>query len=102
MGFVIKHGSDRHLGGYWVINDPEAAGGKSEGETYQCCHCNAHYDREVGQGPKAMCLMCYAPTCGQKPCDPCVPFEAKLEAREAMALGRRRLYDKMQETLGLR
>lgn len=76
----------RNKGGYIVITDPD--GLTIERETYQCCHCNAHYTREVGKGPPAMCLMCMQPTCGRKQCDPCTPFEAKLEAWE----GRRRFW----------
>ena len=69
----------RNKGGYIIINDPGADGSPiTEWDTYQCCHCNAHFYRIVGQGPKAMCLMCNEPTCGEKGCDKCIPFEAKL------------------------
>lgn len=86
----IRIGKDRHLGGYVIIANAE--GPDVEYDTYQCCHCNAHFQREVGKGPKAMCLMCNDPTCGEKACNPCIPFEAKLEAME----GRRRFWKQME------
>lgn len=82
----------RQRAGYVVITDPGAPGGKIEHETYQCCHCNAHFTREVGKGPPAMCLRCMKATCGKKKCDPCQPFEAWLEAME----GRRKLWRQME------
>ena len=66
--------------GYVIISDPDA--GDVEYDTYQCCHCGAHYERIVGKGPPAMCLNCMAPTCGEKKCDPCIPQKAWLEAME--------------------
>ncbi len=82
----------RYVGGYVIIDDPDAPSGRIEYETFQCCHCNRHYRREAGQGPPAMCLRCNQPTCGKKPCDPCIPFEAKLEAME----GRRRFWKQLE------
>ena len=90
MPHGYRVGNDSHLGGYMITTDPEA--GVREVDTYQCCHCNRHYEREVGKGPPAMCLMCNDPTCGRKKCDPCIPFEAKLEAME----GRRRFWKSLE------
>lgn len=70
----------KDIAGYVVIDDPDE--GVREYDTYQCCHCGAHYEREVGKGPPAMCLNCMQPTCGEKRCDPCIPQEAWLEAME--------------------
>ncbi len=81
----------RNKGGYIVISD-NLGGGVVEHETYQCCHCSAHFFRKVGQGPPAMCLLCNEPTCGTKTCDRCVPFEAKLEAWE----GRRKFWKELE------
>lgn len=66
----------RHQGGYIVCADGQ------EANTYECCHCNRHYVRKVGDGPQSWCTMCGAPRCDQAECDPCIPFEAKLEAWE--------------------
>lgn len=82
----------RHKGGYILITDPDVKQEKTEYETYQCCHCNAHFYRQVGKGPPAMCLMCREPTCGRKQCDVCIPFEAKLEAWE----GARRFWKQLE------
>ena len=91
QGYVI--GGDKLIGGYASITDPD--GPMIEYDTYQCQHCNAHTRREVGKGPKAMCMLCDGPTCGAKKCDwPCVPFEAKLEAWE----GKRRFWKSVKLT----
>ena len=82
--------------GYIVVTDPD--GGVQEKETYQCCHHNGHFARNVGQGPPAMCLMCMQPTCGSKACDVCIPFEAKLEAWE----GKRRFWKELDIALATR
>ena len=82
----------KYIGGVVLIDDPDIPGGRTEYETYQCCHCNRHYRREAGKGPPAMCLRCNQPTCGEKACDPCIPFEAKLEAME----GRRKFWKQLE------
>jgi len=82
----------RYKGGGVLITDPSAPRLVVERETYQCCHCNAHFLRPLGKGPKAMCLMCMLPTCGEKACNPCIPFEAKLEAWE----GTRRFWRELE------
>lgn len=68
------------IAGYIVIDDPDV--GVQEYDTYQCCHRGEHFQREVGKGPPAICLNCMQPTCGEKKCDPCIPQEAWLEAKE--------------------
>ena len=83
----------RNRAGYIIITDP--AGPTIEQDTYQCCHCNAHFEREVGKGPPGMCLMCMQPICGKK-CVRCIPFEAKLEAWE----GRRRFWKDIDLSAG--
>jgi len=79
-----------HIAGYIQIGGPGII--TPEMETYECCHCNAHFVRKVGKGPPAMCLMCMEPTCGSKPCDVCIPFEATLEAWE----GTRRFWKQLE------
>lgn len=79
----------RYTAGYIQIMGPD---GLVEMETYECCHHNGHFVREIRQGPPAICLMCMQPTCGSKPCDVCIPFEAKLEAWE----GTRRFWKQLE------
>ena len=72
----------RNKGGYGIITDPGAKQLVQEYETYMCCHHGGHFYRKPGQGPPAICLRCMDITCGSKPCDVCIPFEALLEAWE--------------------
>lgn len=57
--------------------------GRHVADTVQCCHCNMHYQMITGSGIKrGFCLKCMKPTCGRKFCDPCVPFEMKMDLAE--------------------
>ena len=78
MGVVFLPGT-RQIAGEGIWTGP---GAEVHVEYYQCCHCLAQFEREVGQGPSTMCIRCMAPTCGQKMCDPCWPWEAKLQVME--------------------
>lgn len=72
----------RSSSGYSIITDPGLAR-PVEQDYLQCGHCNAHYPVQPGSGKtRGFCLMCYRPTCGKPACDPCVPFERKLELME--------------------
>lgn len=58
--------------------------GITERDTIQCCHCNMHYIIQPGSGKRrGWCYMCGAATCGAVRCNPCIPFERKLEQQEA-------------------
>lgn len=60
--------------------------GKEIANTVQCCHCNRHYLFRKGSGKiRGYCIRCGQVTCGRKECDPCIPFEKKLEAIERKA-----------------
>lgn len=60
--------------------------------TLQCCHCNAHFVSIKGSGKiRGFCMRCMRVTCGKPACDPCVPFEARLDHHE----GRKTQYDKL-------
>jgi hypothetical protein len=49
----------------------------------QCPHCGGHFESMPGSGKRrTFCLKCSAVTCGNPACDPCVPFEARLEHAE--------------------
>ncbi len=51
--------------------------------THQCCHCGGHFTSVKGSGTRrGFCLKCMRVTCGAPECDPCVPFEKKLEMME--------------------
>jgi len=51
--------------------------------THQCCHCGGHFISVKGSGiRRGFCLKCMRVTCGAPECDPCVPFEKKLEMIE--------------------
>ncbi len=58
--------------------------GRSETPTYQCCHCGRHFTMRKGSGRiRGFCTKCLRVTCGDKECDPCVPFQKKLDLYEA-------------------
>lgn len=68
--------------GYIHIEDPE--GPDQEFDTFQCCHCQAHFTVIPGSGRvRGFCTRCNHVTCGKPGCDPCVPFEQKLDNMEA-------------------
>lgn len=55
--------------------------------THQCCHCGGHFTSVKGSGTRrGFCLKCMRVTCGASECDPCVPFEKKLEMIEKGSL----------------
>lgn len=57
--------------------------GVEEFDTQQCVHCNQIFHMVKGSGTtRGFCLKCMGVTCGSKPCDVCIPFEAQLEHME--------------------
>lgn len=57
--------------------------GTQVASTHQCCHCGNHFVSVKGSGTRrGFCLKCGKVTCGAAECDPCTPFEKKLEAME--------------------
>ena len=54
-----------------------------EYDLHICCHCNVGIIVKPGSGrQRGYCWMCHHITCGAARCQPCVPWEAKLEAQE--------------------
>ena len=75
-------GGPRPYAGYSIITDPGLQR-PIEQDYLQCGHCNAHYPVQPGSGKtRGFCLVCYRATCGKPECNPCVPFERKLEMME--------------------
>lgn len=51
--------------------------------TIQCCHGGEHFVSVRGSGNKrGWCMNCNAMTCGAPACDPCLPFEKRLDLFE--------------------
>lgn len=56
-----------------------------EMDTLQCVHCGCHWTVVKGSGKdRGFCAGCMGPTCGKKGCDPCVPYEKRLDILEHM------------------
>lgn len=96
MSFGIRHGGDKYIGGYVIEHDPDAPGGKIEYDTFWCCHHGGHFEKELGKGPPAFCMMCMKPTCGMPECDDCITLEERLLAMEGKKILWRRM-DKLKE-----
>ena len=57
--------------------------GQQVASTLQCPHCGSHFVSRKGSGKRrTWCLRCNAVTCGQHTCDPCIPFEKRLDICE--------------------
>lgn len=66
--------------GYIIIDGNEVA------RTLQCCHGGEHFISVRGSGiRRGWCLKCQKPTCGKAKCDPCIPFQEKLDLYEGKA-----------------
>jgi len=75
-----------HTHGSVLIDGQEVA------HTMQCCHCNSHYLlRRNSKTKRGYCLNCSQVTCGRPQCDPCTPFERRLEMIEKRATREMRL-----------
>lgn len=58
--------------------------GEQVGDTMMCCHCNKHFVSVHGSGKiRGFCRNCMQITCGAPECDPCYPFERKLDDYES-------------------
>lgn len=81
----MREGATRRPGGYAVIFDPDAPGGKIETDTLTCGHCCAIV--HVGTDPGGGCYQCGQPICGQcADAGVCLPFEAWLDKSEGTPL----------------
>lgn len=53
--------------------------------TKQCCHCQEHFISVKGSGKlRGYCTNCMSITCGKTVCNPCIPFEKKLDIMEGV------------------
>jgi len=77
---------NRGPAGHVVITSP--SGGTAERETRRCAHCGKHWLQVPGSGrQRGLCLRCHGLTCGAKPCDPCLPYEVRIEIEEGRRSG---------------
>lgn len=62
--------------------------GHETGTTVQCVHCGSHELVIYGSGTKrGHCTLCTGFVCGKKFCmASCIPFEARVEYQEAVAI----------------
>lgn len=68
---------ERKAKGYFVVDGVEMAA------TLQCCHCGGHFISIRGSKKvRGYCMSCCSITCGKKECDPCVPFQKKIDLFE--------------------
>lgn len=75
--------TDKH-GGYITLD------GVVVTQTLQCCHCQKHWPVRKGSGVvRGFCRLCMQVTCGKAECEPCIPFEKKLDMIEAADRQRR-------------
>lgn len=73
-----KHQAHGHV----VQQDP-LTGNTYERETRQCSHCGRHWIFEPGSGKKrGYCYACNGLTCGADECNPCYPYEQRIEDME--------------------
>lgn len=69
---------ERKPSGHILVDNVEVA------STKQCCHCGKHFVSIKGSGKiRGFCMCCHKITCGNVECDPCIPFEQKLEEYES-------------------
>lgn len=61
--------------------------GKEVAHTLQCCHCAVHFVSIRGSGKRrGFCMHCHKITCGNPKCDPCIPYEERLQLAEGKDL----------------
>lgn len=74
--------SNRKASGYFEVTG--IAGELRRGDTLSCCHCGTMWVVAPGSGiTRGYCVPCMKYTCGNPACDPCVPYERRLENIEA-------------------
>lgn len=62
-------------------------GGEEVAHTRMCCHCGTHFVSVKGSGKvRGWCTLCTAITCGDPKCDPCVPYELRIEVMEGKSV----------------
>lgn len=72
--------------GHIIVTAPDSQ--PVELETRQCRHCGKHWLYQPGSGKRrGFCLKCMGLTCGEPECDPCVPYEARIELSEGAKPG---------------
>ena len=70
--------AERKPSGHIIVDGQEVA------NTMQCCHCGQHFVSVKGSGKlSGFCMRCHKITCGSPKCDPCIPFEKKVEEYES-------------------
>lgn len=58
--------------------------GRQVADTKQCCHCGGHFKSVPGSGKtRGYCMNCNHITCGKPECNPCYPFEKKMDDLES-------------------
>ena len=58
--------------------------GNEVGQTLKCPHCQAIFEVVRGSGRRrGFCMNCMAPTCGDKKCCECLPWEKRFEEFES-------------------
>ncbi len=69
--------SERNPSGTIIIDGQDVA------NTMQCCHCGKHFISVRGSGKiRGFCTCCMQITCGATECNPCIPFERKVDEYE--------------------
>jgi hypothetical protein len=72
---------NRGPSGFFEISAPDAK--TISGETRRCVHCGKHWPYRPGSGTtRGFCTRCSGLTCGSPACDPCVPYEVRIEIME--------------------
>ena len=67
--------------------------GREVAHTLQCVHCGKHWVSIKGSGKiRGFCLNCKGVTCGAESCDPCIPFEKKLDIKEGKKYPNKQIY----------
>lgn len=75
---------NKKVSGYLTIM---SEGPLVEADTLQCVHCGKHWIVRPGSGiERSFCKRCMGVLCGSPECEPCVPFEARLEIVEGGTL----------------
>ena len=80
-------------------------GAKTEYDYQRCCHCQKHLRIIPGSGTiRGFCQRCNDVTCGKQGCQPCVPFQRRMDKEAAairQAIQRDRVRSALFEMLGL-
>lgn len=77
MEYISGARSTRRPDGVIVVDGREVA------DTKQCVHCGCHFVMVKGSGKvRGWCPTCLGITCGRRECDPCLPFEKRLDLYE--------------------